>query len=163
MKNLLSVMIVGFVLASTQTTRADDPFDFFLTAPFGHRLDLPASYQPDPPPAPATEMESAPAPMSVHEQAAAPMALYHCVRYDDRDNIHPCAVPMIVSVPDPCACSNPCSCCTPSCVQVQICVPPCGCPEIKRSRHGNKVKYDYGKYEVEIKSKDGVVYVDYDD
>jgi hypothetical protein len=104
--------------------------------------------------------------MSVHEGAPVagqPVALFHCVKYSDRDNVHPCAVSMVVSVADPCQCHNPCSCCTPSCVNVQICVPPCGCPQVKTSRHGHKVTYDYGKYEVEIESKDGVVSVDYDD
>ena len=55
-----------------------------------------------------------------------------------------------------------CTACGPQCVYVEICVPP-GCPEIKVSRGGRKVKYDYGDYKVEIESKDGVVFVDYDD
>jgi hypothetical protein len=67
-------------------------------------------------------------------------------------------------------CESTCdSCCEPEpvCVYIQICVPPescdCKCPEIKVSRKGSKIKYDYGDYEVEITSKDGVVKVDYDD
>jgi hypothetical protein len=164
MKKMLSMAIVGCVLASAQAASADDPFDFFLSAPFGSRIDLPASFQAEPPaPAPASESYATSEPMSVQESVAAPMALYHCVRYKDCDDKHPCAVPMIVSIVDPCACHDPCSCCAPACVQVQICVPPCGCPKIKRSRNGHKVEYDYGKYEIELKSKDGVVTVEYDD
>ncbi len=95
-----------------------------------------------------------------------PIKLYHCVKYEDRHNIHPCAVKMIVQVNDPCTPKpDRCGCCqpVPRCVFVEICVPPCGCAKIKVSRSGSKVEYDYGKYEVEIKSKNGVVYVDYDD
>ena len=36
---------------------------------------------------------------------------------------------------------------------VKICVPPCGCPKVRVTRNGSKVKYDYGKYEVEISSR----------
>jgi hypothetical protein len=85
-----------------------------------------------------------------------PIELFACVKVEDRDNIHPCAVPMIVAIADPC---NPCCC-----RYVQICVPPCGCPpKIETSRHGTKVEYDYGEYEVEIKSKKDYVVVNYDD
>ena len=83
-------------------------------------------------------------------------------------------VPTIVQVLDPCSdkarggllrrlhADDDCDACGPQCVFVEICVPP-DCPEIKVSRGGRKVKYDYGDYKVEILSKDGVVYVDYDD
>lgn len=107
------------------------------------------------PPAPAPIPEGA----IVH--AATPVSLYHNVRYKDLRNIHPCAVEKIVAVPDPCP--NPCNACAPSCVYVRICVPPCDCYETKCSKHGNKIKYDFGKYEVEITSGRGVVTVDYDD
>lgn len=100
--------------------------------------------------------------------------LFDRVKYEDRDHIHPHAVPTIVQVLDPCSdkarggllrrlhADDDCDACGPQCVFVEICVPP-GCPEIKVSRGGRKVKYDYGDYKVEILSKDGVVYVDYDD
>lgn len=87
-----------------------------------------------------------------------PIELFACVKVEDRDNIHPCAVPMIVAVTDPC---NPCCC-----RYVMICVPPtdcCDCPKIETSRSGTKVEYDYGEYEVEIKSKKDYVEVNYDD
>ena len=82
--------------------------------------------------------------------------LFACVKVEDEDNIHPCAVPMIVAVADPCN-----ECC---CRYVMICVPPCcDCPEIETSRSGRKVEYDYGEYEIEIKSKDNYVVINYDD
>jgi len=98
-----------------------------------------------------------------------PVALYHNVKVDDPHHIHPCAVPMVIQVPDPCQrrCCDPCDpcsqCCGPQCVNVQICVPPCGCPKIKTRDDGRYVKYDYGKYRIEITSRNGRVKVDYDD
>ena len=86
--------------------------------------------------------------------------LFSRVEVEDRHHIHPCAVPTIVQVLDPCA--DACDSCGPRCVYVEICVPP-GCPEIKVRRHGRKVKYDYGDYKVVVTSRDGYVKVDYDD
>jgi len=120
----------------------------------------------DVPPAPAVEGDSGapppsyePVPMDMSGMAET-VQLYDCVKYEDLDNVHPCAVTKIVAVLDPC--QDPCDCCGPRCVYVQICVPPCGCPEIKTHHSGKKVKYDYGKYEIEITSKKGMVIVDYD-
>ena len=52
-------------------------------------------------------------------------------------------------------------------MSVKICVPPecpCSCPPKVTCRRGGKyVRYDYGKYAVEIRVKKGFVVVDYDD
>jgi hypothetical protein len=129
-----------------------------------------ASYQP--PPAPAIQLAPGeyivPTPEGHGPVAPAsrPLGLYHRVKYEDLDNIHPCAVKMVVQVMDPCPPPrDPCSCCKPAprFVLVEICVPPCGCKRVKISRGGAKVEYDYGKYEIEIKSKKGVIVVNYDD
>jgi hypothetical protein len=106
------------------------------------------------------------------EAGPAPIAgepLFKCVRVKDPCHKAPCAVPMIVHVKDPCACKDPCNCCAPvKCVAVQICVPkqcPCDCPpKITCKKDGSYVKYDFGKYAVEItsNSKKGEVVVDYD-
>ena len=87
--------------------------------------------------------------------------LYHNVKYRGERNIACAAKPIIVQVPDPCACKN--SCCPTPCVNVQICVPECGCPCVKVTRCGNKVTYDYGKYEVSVLSAHGRVTVAYND
>lgn len=81
------------------------------------------------------------------------------VRVRDRHNIAPCAVPTLVQVPDPC---DPCG---ERCVNVEVCVPPCDCPDkVRVTRNGHKVRYDYGKYAVDITvRKTGVIVVDYDD
>ena len=100
------------------------------------------------------------APIAV-ESAGIPLA--QCVKYKDKCKIAPCAVPMIVVVKDPCAkrC-DPCA--PPQCVAVEICVPPCSAcpPKVTCRRNGEYVKYDFGKYRVEIRSRNGVVRVDYD-
>jgi hypothetical protein len=90
------------------------------------------------------------------------VALYPCVKYKDRRHIAPCAVPMCVAVRDPCDRHDRCSCGPPKCVMVEICVPPCGCPKITSKHDGAKVRYDYGKYAVNITSRHGVVVVNYD-
>ncbi|MBS0265025.1 MAG: hypothetical protein JSS02_24040 [Planctomycetes bacterium] len=95
------------------------------------------------------------------ESAGIPLA--QCVKYKDKCKIAPCAVPMVVLVKDPCAkCTDRCA--TPPCVAVEICVPPCSTcpPKVTCRRNGEYVKYDFGKYRVEIRSKNGVVRVDYD-
>ncbi len=98
----------------------------------------------------------------------AAVTLYPKVRYKDAKNIAPCAVPQIVMVKDPCPpqCDpcNPCAIPETRCVAVQICVPPCSAcpPKITCRRGGEYVKYDFGKYRVEIRSKKGCVTVDYD-
>jgi len=109
------------------------------------------------PPTPMPEQEPMPA------AAAQAVPLFTCVKIEDPHHIHPCAVPKIVMVPDPCACYDPCSCCAPKCVAIQICVPPCGCVHHTCKRDGRKQKYDYGDYAVELTVKDGYVKVDYDD
>jgi hypothetical protein len=94
--------------------------------------------------------------------------LFSCVKYKDQCKAAPCAVPMIVMVKDPCPVPcDPCNRCAtpaPKCVAVQICVPPCSTcpPKVTCKRCGEYVRYDFGKYAVEIRSKKGVVTVDYD-
>lgn len=122
------------------------------------------SYQ-APPPAPGG------APPAEAPSVGAPK-LFHCVKVKDPDHIHPCAVPKMVKIVDPCwkPCKPKCGCCQttccpppPPCVYVKICVPPCGCERVKCSKNGRRVKYDYGKYSVEVESRNGQVVVDYDD
>lgn len=91
----------------------------------------------------------------------APEPLFQCVKYVDKREMHPCAVPKIIRVNDPCACNDPCGCCAPKCVYIQICVPPCGCEQVKCRRQGDRVRYDYGKYAVDVRIKKGRIVVDY--
>lgn len=158
MRKMLTVCLAGLVLvgatsafAGSKTTKARFKLASFLQPPAIEPMPMPNG-------------SPAPAATPVPAGEGAPVALYHCVRYKDECNIAPCAVPMVVTVKDPC--DNNCDpCCAPKCVAVQICVPPCSeCPpEVCCKRGGEYVRYDYGKYRVEITSRNGVVTVDYDD
>ena len=91
--------------------------------------------------------------------------LFTNVKVRDEKRIACNSVPMIVTIKDPCACKDACTCCTtPKCVNVLVCVPACTeCPpKVICKREGAYVKYDFGKYRVEIRSKKGYVEVDYD-
>lgn len=135
MKNLLSLLVAGVLAASAAVSVAQPP------APM-----------PDPMGAPAA--------------SNGPVELFRCVKYVDVDEMAPCAKPMIVEVRDPCWKPDPCNpCCKPPCVKVQICVPECSCcpPTIKCSKDGKNVRYDFGKYAVDVRSKKGYVEVDYQD
>lgn len=110
--------------------------------------------------------EAAPAPTPVAEAAPA-VELYCNVKYKDLHEMAPCAEPLIIEVKDPCACKDACGCCAPPCVHIKICVPACGCgcdcPVITCSKNGDRIRYDYGKYAVDIRVKKDHIEVDYQD
>lgn len=91
--------------------------------------------------------------------------LYKCVKYRGECKMHPCAVPMVVMVKDPCWRKDRCDPCdTPDCVAVKICVPPCSVcpPKVTCRRNSGFVRYDFGKYAVTLRShRNGTVTVDY--
>ena len=118
------------------------------------------------PPAPAAGVAPpAPGGGPAVKAGPAPIRLFHCVKYRDLHHIAPCAVTKIVKIVDPCWKPDPCNCCQqcPPCVYVMVCVPPCGCADVRVSRNGHVVRYDYGKYAVDIVSRNGKIYIDYDD
>lgn len=87
--------------------------------------------------------------------------LYECVKVVQARKIHPCAVSKIVKVPNPCY--DPCCPCNANpCVYVEICVPPCGCEEVRCSKGGDRVKFDYGKYAVKVTNRRGTLFINYD-
>jgi len=164
MRKLASVFCAVAVMAAASTASAADFSPLFPSAVVGS-FDHPKA------PAPVAESKA--------------IQLYDCVKYEDLDHIAPCAEVKIVKVLDPCWRPDPCnSCAPPRCVYVKICVPkkqtPCCAPKpsccaprsVCHHDHGPKVtckkngaytKYDYGKYRVEIRVKNGWVVVDYDD
>ena len=106
--------------------------------------------------------------------------LFTRVEVEDRHNIAPHSVRKVVAVLDPNGPLPPrgplarlfarrhadplaCAACPPGLVFVEICVPPCACESVRVTRGGAHVKLDYGKYEVELTTRDGYVKVDYDD
>lgn len=142
MKRLLTICLIALVGGAAAEATAQETLPAPTPAP---------SYEVVPPQAtppaamPAPHVYPAPAP-------AHAVPLYTNVRVKDRHKIHPCAVPTIVEVADPCNCD-----CT---VCIEICVPPCECVCVKR--RGRRVEFDYGKYEIDVVSRRGVITVDYD-
>lgn len=116
------------------------------------------------PPAPVPESQI-PAPTLQNRQGTSGevMELYQRVEVEDVDNIHPCAVPKIIVVPDPCARPKSCERCSPPSVAIKVYVPPYACKDLEIKDYGREHKYDYGKYEVKVKVKGQYVKVDYDD
>jgi hypothetical protein len=114
---------------------------------------------PPPPPAPPVVRERVPYGSFI--EGAVP--LYSRVRVKDCDDIAPGAVPMIVAVRDPNLCRKPCKCCPERSVFVQVLVPPCPLRKVDVGSRGTVVELNYGKYEVNIISRKGVVTVEYDD
>ena len=86
--------------------------------------------------------------------------LFTRVKYTDVHEMSPCAAPKIITVKNPCAGD---SCCEPATVCIEICVPTCGCEEVTCRRFGNRIRYDYGRYAVDVRIKHGYIQVDYQD
>lgn len=145
----------------------------------GPSLEVPrvsAAQVDEPPPVPIPDSPAM-------ESSATPIELYPCVSYDDRDEMHPCAVETIVGVPDPSSVKHPfywlvgdappefcstgcgtCACCLKPQVYVLVCVPPeCPMPEPRISHNGRHYTYDFGKYSVAVKLQRGAIEVEYDD
>ncbi|MEY3175393.1 MAG: hypothetical protein RLZZ436_3307 [Planctomycetota bacterium] len=114
------------------------------------------------PPAAAAAPEPAPPAAPAPAPAPADVKLYCNVKYKDLNEMAPCAVPKIIQVKDPCACDS-CCCCEPACVYISICVPECGCEVVTCSKNGDRIRYDYGKYAVDVRVKKGHIEVDYQD
>ncbi len=183
------VSIAGVLIGATTLMAADWPSDrsrsgersqqraVLLTS--GTVLMAPGGSYEAPPPAPGiggvvppgpTALSMTPVPDGGPVAAGGPpivmapgLALYPRVKYHDKRHIAPCAVPMVIAVRDPCAKRDPCATCgPPPCVLVEICVPPGCSPKVCTKHDGAKVRYDYGRYAVNITSKHGVIWVDYD-
>ncbi|QDU40203.1 hypothetical protein Mal4_45580 [Maioricimonas rarisocia] len=122
-----------------------------------HAVQAPAVEPAPPAPAVPPKAYSAPpqpyaAPPVVHSAPAAP--LYHNVKVKDPHHAHPCAVPTVIPVPDPCG--------GPGCVYIQICAPPCGPVDVRHRLLKTVIDYGDG-YEVELRARRGMIIVDYDD
>ncbi len=95
------------------------------------------------------------------DQASMAVPLYTNVKYKDLDEMSCCAQPKIIAVKDPCACED--DCCAPQCVYIQICVPTCGCELVSCRRNGDRIRYDYGQYAVDVRVRRNHIEVDYQD
>ena len=93
---------------------------------------------------------------------ACPVHLETCVKIKDIDEIAPGAIPVIVAVRDPHLAKFGSSRCVEQLVYVEVLVPPCPLQRLKVSPCKTKIRLDYGRYEVDITSRNGVIEIDYD-
>jgi len=98
-------------------------------------------------------------PHEIGEIVDCPVPLATCVRVEDECDIAPNAVPVVIAVRDP---NAPARACHPQLVYVEVCVPPCPPTSLRVSPCQTEIKMDFGRYDVEIKSRNGVIVVDYD-
>ncbi len=82
-----------------------------------------------------------------------------CVVVQDECNIAPNAVPVVIAVRDPNMCEHEI---VERLVYVQIFVPRCQLLDLQISPCRTRICLDYGRYEIDIKSGNGVIVVDYD-
>lgn len=99
------------------------------------------------PPLPVDSPHLGPAPLT-------PVVLYPHVRVRTPHKAHPLGVPTVISVPDP---RDHCGF-----VNVEVCMPPCPCLGVKTNRRGTRAQYDFGRYQIDIITRRGVVIIDYD-
>ncbi|MEZ6060981.1 MAG: hypothetical protein R3C19_11515 [Planctomycetaceae bacterium] len=116
------------------------------------------------PPVPTYPVVPAPAP--VHEIGCivtCPVPLERHVVVFNAQEIAPGAVPVTVAVRNPHLGPFGSPGCVESLVYVQVFVPPCPLQKLKVSPCRTMVELDYGDYEVEIRSCDGHIDVEYHD
>lgn len=140
-----------------------------LFTPSNQQLSKPSLYAPSNPSVytpssqslypPSTPMLTPQYPVAPQPMVGQPVPLFTNVRYRATRNIAPCAVPTIVQVADPCNRDRNCK----TCVNVEVCVPPCDPKDVHVTRDGNRVRYDYGKYAVVIRSVGDHLVVHYAD
>ena len=85
------------------------------------------------------------------------------VRIRDTHEIAPGALPIVVAIRDP----NLAECGSPGCIErlvyIQVFAPPVPAQEITVSPCRTRIVLDYGDWEIKIRSRNGVIEVEYDD
>lgn len=119
----------------------------------------PAVFQPvlPPPPAPGSFGHL---PHQLGEVVACQVPLATCVEVRQACRIAPNAVPIIVAVRDPHL--GRFRTCVEQLAYVEVCVPQCPVRKVKVSPCRTRVRLDYGRYAVNILSRNGRIIVDYD-
>lgn len=152
MKQLLSVCLIAIVGVASAQAVAQDRFPAPTPA---QPYQIGPGYADEiAPPAHPYPAQAYPPAVQSYPAGPAPV-LFTDVKVRHPRKIHPCAVPTIVEVPDPC---DPC--CT---VLVEICAPPCELHCVKP--HGllkRQTRFDYGEYKVDIIPRRGRLIIDYD-
>ena len=103
--------------------------------------------------------EMAPSPFELGQFVDCQVPLATCIKVEDERNIAPNAVPMIIAVRDPNMCVHDVY---ERLVYVQIFVPPCHLRDLQVSPCRTRISLDYGRHEVDIKSANGMIVIDYD-
>ena len=102
-------------------------------------------------------------PHQIGEFVTCPVPLERHVVIKDACEIAPNAIPVVIAVRDPHLGRFGSRDCVERIVYVEILVPPCPLQRIRVSPCKTKIRLDYGKYEVDIVSRNGCIEIDYDD
>lgn len=154
-----SLLTLALMVGAAAVANAHEPMYVPQTAT---PVQVQANYAPTPEIAPVPAETTVEAGTVLCDACDNPgVELYECVRVVRERNIHPCAVPKIVAVPNPCY--DPCNVCCPQpkCVFVQICVPPCGCEQVCCAKHGDGLVYSYGGCAVRVVTRGERIIVTY--
>ncbi|MCA9049158.1 MAG: hypothetical protein KDA89_10550 [Planctomycetaceae bacterium] len=103
-----------------------------------------------------------PAAHRIGEIVTCHVALEPCVEVRDMHRVAPGAVPTVIAVKDPHQGRFTNQTQPNQIVFVQVLAPPCPPQRVWVSRCGTKVRLDFGRYEIDLVSRNGVVVVDYD-
>lgn len=174
MMKITSLLSLILILTCDDYLVAQDPRGFDLVAPLPDRAlhqseseFAPESgfvYPPAPSPNTINPEPNAVPPQSGPPRSNPPVELYRRVRYKDLDEKHPKAITTIVRVPDPATGWKRNAFAPLPMVHVAICVPPnCGPPKVKYKSFFREYEFDYGKYAVDVRLRDGGIEVDYQD
>lgn len=114
------------------------------------------------PPSPLPSDQQLPQVVQYHPIVEAPgIPLFKRVRYVGERKKAPGAVSKLIVIKDPCQrIKKSCATCE-QCVAIEICVPACACERVSRNKSGNRIRYNYGNYGVEVRIKNGRIVVAY--
>ena len=102
-------------------------------------------------------------PHQIGEIVRCPVPLEPHVVIKDACEVAPGAVPVVIAVRDPHLGRYGSRGCVERLVYVEVLVPPCPVQRIRVSPCRTKVRLDYGRYEVDIVSRNDCVVIEYDD
>ena len=111
-----------------------------------------------PPPEPGSFVHL---PHQIGDVVTCPVPITTCVRVRNTHNISPCAVPSVLAVRDPNI--GRFRTCTERLAYVQVFIPQCPLRCMRLSPCKTRLRLDYGKYEIDIVSRNGQVNITYRD
>ena len=130
---------------------------------FGNGIQPAVPHVPNVPVIPHATPDVGVLPHQIGDIVTCPVALEQNVVVKDCDEIAPDACPVVVAVRDPRLGRYRGHDCQERLVYVEVMVPPCPLQRLRVSPCKTKVRLDYGRYEIDIVSRNGCVEIDYDD